>query len=261
MKVSIIIPAHNEENRIGKTLYFYSKFFKNLKKQENLDFEIIVVINNTKDKTEDIVKSYSKENKEIKYLVFKEGGKGFAIIEGFKEVLKRENDFIGFVDADMATPPEAFYWLIKYMGNSHGTIASRGLKGSVVKTSLKRKITHRGFNFIVRSILLMPYRDTQCGAKLFKRRVIESVLNDLGLTKWGFDVDLLYKIRKKRFRIKEVPTIWEDKAESKLDLKIVPIQMFSSVIRLRILNSPFKKLVRMYDKLPERLKIQNLLKK
>ena len=65
MKISLIIPAYNEEKRISKTLEEYYKFFKNLKKQEKLDFEIIVVINNTKDRTEEIVKEYSKKYKEI----------------------------------------------------------------------------------------------------------------------------------------------------------------------------------------------------
>jgi len=258
MKISIIIPAHNEEERIGRTLFTYLKFFKSLKKQGDLDFEIIVVINNTRDKTEEIVKSYSKENKEIKYLVYKDGGKGFAIIKGFEDSLKRHNDLIGFVDADMATAPEHFYWLIKYLGKNHGAIASRGLKKSIVKTSLKRKITHKGFNFLVRSLLFLPYSDTQCGAKIFKREAIEKIVNELGITQWGFDVDLLYRLRKTRFnKIIEIPTVWEDMEGSKLNLKSVPIRMFAMVVRLRLINSPFKDFIRLYDKMPEKIKFHH----
>jgi len=76
-KVSIIIPAYNEEKRIGKTLEEYGKFFNDFKKNNKLGINILVVINNTKDRTEEIVKEYAKKYKFIKYLNLKPGGKGF----------------------------------------------------------------------------------------------------------------------------------------------------------------------------------------
>ncbi len=256
MNLAIIMPAYNEEKRIGRTLEEYGKFLK----EKKIKFNIIVIINNTKDRTEDIVRKYKKKYKEIVYLNFKQGGKGFAIVEGFKEALKQDFDLIGFVDADMATPPEAFYTLIEKIKDYDGIIASRWIRGSIIKTeqTLLRKITSKGFNFIVKSFLMMPYSDTQCGAKLFKREAIQGVIKDIGVTRWGFDVDLLYKLRKKGFRIIEAPTIWEDKKDSKLNLKKAPFQMFSSVLRLRLVHSPFNFIVRLYDRLPEKIKIHNL---
>lgn len=257
--ICIIIPAHNEGLRIGKTLESYGTFFRNLKKQKKTgEFEILVVLNACIDTTLSIVEKYEKKFEEIKHLNFEEAGKGFAITEGFKEALKSQAKLIGFVDADMATSPAAFYDLIRSIKFYDGVIASRGLKHSKVKTSFMRKLTSKGFNFAVRSFLFLPYSDTQCGAKLFKREALEKVINEIGLTAWAFDIDLLYKLRKKKFKIKEIPTIWEDKAGSKLDLLIVPFQMFSSIIRLRLLYSPLKFIVRIYDKLPEKLKIHNL---
>ena len=82
------MPAYNEEKRIGKTLEEYSSFFENLRKSKKIDYEILVVINNTKDNTEKVVKSYSKKNKRIIYLNLVRGGKGYAVIEGFKDALK-----------------------------------------------------------------------------------------------------------------------------------------------------------------------------
>ena len=96
------------------------------------------------------------------------------------------------------------------------------------------------------------------GAKIFKRKAIEQVINELGITQWGFDVDLLYRLNRKRFKIKEVPTVWEDKEGSKLNLKRVPIRMFASVVRLRIVNSPFKGFIRLYNRIPEKLKFHHL---
>ena len=254
-KLSVIIPAYNEEKRIKNTLENYCKSFRN----KNLEFEILVVLNACKDETFKIVKNSQKEFKEIKFMNLDRGGKGFAIIEGFKDSLKRENNLIGFVDADMATSPEAFYDLVKNIKDYDGIIASRWKKDSIIKTeqSLLRKITSRGFNFLIKSLLFLPYSDTQCGAKLFKRNVLKKVLEDIKVTKWAFDVDLLYLLKRNGFRIKEIPTIWEDKAGSKLNLIKVPFQMFSAIVRLRLVYSPFKFIIRIYDKLPERIKVHN----
>jgi len=218
--VAIVIPAYNEEKRIGNTLESYGKFFED-RKNKFFDFEIIVVINNTTDKTEEIVKIYSKKYKEIKYLNFRQGGKGFAIIEGFKEALKKEFDLIGFVDADMSTRPEAFYDLIKSMGNYDGVIASRAIRNARVypKQSLLRRFVSRIFNFLVRVMFMMNYRDTQCGAKIFKRKSLEIIIEKLGMTQWAFDVGLLYQMEINGLRIKEIPTVWRDVDFSKLKVK------------------------------------------
>ena len=152
MKISIIIPAHNEEVRIGKTLDSYTKFFKEKKKNKEIEnFEIIVVANACKDNTVKVVEKFRKKYREIKLLNFELGGKGFAIQEGFKESLQGDSGLIGFVDADMATSPENFYDLVKKIGNHDGIIASRYLKGSIVKPKqpFMRLLASRIFNFIV----------------------------------------------------------------------------------------------------------------
>ena len=249
MRFSIIIPAYNEEKRIGETLESYCEFF-----DKKIDYQLLVVINGTSDNTEGVVKQYQKKYRQIEYLNFKQGGKGFAIIEGFKESLRNDFDFIGFVDADMATPPESFYDLIKKIPFYDGVIASRWREDSYIKTkqTLLRKITSQGFNFLTRSILFLPYNDTQCGAKLFKRKALESVVDGLGITKWAFDIDLLCRLKSRKFKVIEIPTVWEDKKESKLNLTKVPFQMFASIIRLRLIYSPFSFIVKLYDKLPKK---------
>ena len=70
MKLSIIIPAYNEEKRIANTLNSYLIYFKDLKKKKILDFEIIIVINNSHDRTQEIVNNFHKNNREIKFLNF-----------------------------------------------------------------------------------------------------------------------------------------------------------------------------------------------
>ena len=251
MKVSIIIPAYNEEKRIDKTLSAYSKYFDNLVKKKELNYEIIVSINNTTDKTLEIVKKHKKKNKKIRYLNLKPGGKGFAVIKGFKDALKRKNDLIGFVDADMATPPQAFHYLIKNINENSGIIASRYHKHSVVhpKQTWKRIASSRMFNALVRIVLFLPLRDTQCGAKLFKRKALERTLRTLTMSQWAFDVDLLYNMKKLGYSIKEAPTMWSDKSDSKINFLSAGPFMALGVIRLRLINSPLKFIVKAYDKI------------
>lgn len=259
--ISVIIPAYNEEKRIGKTLAAYGEFFEQKKKRKEInDFEILIVINNTKDRTEEVVKTFSKKYKEIRYLNFKLGGKGFAIIEGFKEALKnKENKLIGFVDGDLSTPPEAFYDLIKRLDGYDGIIANRWDKRSIIaaKQSTLRRFVSRGYNLIIRSLFLFSYPDTQCGAKIFKREVLERNIHKLVTSNWGFDVALLFCLKKEEHaRIRSVPTTWNDSKESHIDIKRTPVLMFLSAIRLRLIHSPLKFVVRFYRKIPKKFKIK-----
>ncbi len=250
-KISIIIPAYNEEKRIKETLDSNLKFFKNLKKNKILNFEIIVVVNGSSDKTIEIVKDFAKKNNELKYLNLKRGAKGYAVIEGFKEALKGNSNLIGFKDADMSTSPEAFYELVKRIKNYDGIIASRYVKGSIInpKPNLERIFASRIFNFMTIIILGLHFKDTQCGAKIFKRKALEKTIPKLTFSQLAFDVEILYIMKKVGFKIKETSTIWSDKEYSKVNFAKSGPGMLLSIIRLRILNSPFKSLIKFYDKL------------
>jgi glycosyltransferase involved in cell wall biosynthesis len=245
MKVSIVVPAYNEEKRIGKMLQSYSEYFNGLVKSNILNYEILVVINNTRDKTEEVVREIARKNQRIKYLNLKEGGKGFAVIEGFKEVLKKDSDLIGFVDADLATSPEAYYDLIKNIGKYDGAIASRYLAGSEITPSytFRRAVVAKVFNFLVTSLFPLKVTDTQCGAKLFNRRATEIIAEKVKMSQWAFDVELLYVLRKRGFRVIEIPTKWTDIAGSKIRLIKSSVQMFLSIIQLRIVYSKFRRIM------------------
>lgn len=249
-KVSIIMPAYNEEKRIGRTLEVYGSYFEAERQSGLLDYEILVVINGTTDDTEGVVKKYCKTNKRVIFMNLKKGGKGYAVIQGFKDALKRKNDLIGFVDADMATPPEAFAYLIHSIDHLDGLIASRYLKGSIIvpKLSFRRLFVARVFNFIVRSFFLFPYRDTQCGAKLFKRNAVEAIIGDLAMSQWAFDVELLYFLHKKCFQIDDAPTYWKDMEGSKINVIQSSIQMLLAITQLRFYHSPFKRILRPFKK-------------
>ena len=156
----------------------------------------------------------------------------------------------------MATSPEAYYDLVKNIGQRGGIIASRWLKKSKAERSFKKYVRSKGFNFLVRSMLLVNQRDTQCGAKLFKRDVLEKIVPLFIITEWAFDINLLFLCKQNKFKIREFPTVWVDKEESKINFARTPLQMLLGAMRLRIIYSPFSFVIRIYDKFPRWLKIK-----
>jgi glycosyltransferase involved in cell wall biosynthesis len=244
MKLSIVMPAYNEEKRIGRTLDLYAKYFV---ERYDGQVEIIVVVNGSHDQTATIARDFAGRFSQISVIVEPEAiGKGGAVMLGFKHAM---GDLIGFVDADASTPPEAFEDLVKQIGDAGLIIASRWLPGSIVepKQPLRRRIASRIFNFLVRTTFGMKINDTQCGAKIFRRDVATAILPHLGITRWAFDVDLLFQVHRLGYTMKEIPTTWHDEGGSQIRIVRASIEMFVAIVRLRLIYSPLKWVVKVYD--------------
>lgn len=242
MKISIIIPAYNEEKRISKTLHTYHQFFNALKNAGTLDFELIVVLNGCIDNTLHVVKEIQSQLNNIHVINCVQPGKGLAIKIGFEDALTRANDWIGFVDADMATSPEEFYKLINNRNGYDGIIASRYMPGAQVyppRPWIKRWGSKIFYESLIRLLFGLNYYDFQCGAKIFAHRVIKTIAPKLTIKQWAFDVELLYLCKKNDFKVKESPTIWYDQAGSKLRLG-AGFYMLTALIKLRLYYSPLK---------------------
>jgi len=242
-KISIIIPAYNEEQRIKRTLQTYIAYFNRLKDQLLLDYEIVVALNGCKDDTLGVVQEIQKTTPECFYIDHPESGKGLAIKEGFLDAIQRSNDLIGFVDADMATSPQAFYDLIVHLNDADGIIASRYMKESKIsppRPLIKRWGSKLIYEPLVRLLLGLRYKDLQCGAKIFKRHVVMSIAPLMMMTQWAFDAEMLYLCKNAGFKIKEFPTEWYDQAGSKLKYSS-GLKMLGSIIKLRLRNSMFKR--------------------
>jgi hypothetical protein len=169
-----------------------------------------------------------------------DAGKGLAIKLGFADALTRDNDAIGFVDADMATAPEAFDDLVVSLGDHDGIIASRYMPGADVyppRPWIKRWGSRLIYESLVRLLFGLKYDDLQCGAKVFKRYVLEKVVPELKIRQWAFDVELLYLCKRNGFTIKEHPTVWHDQSGSKLTLRS-GFYMLGSIVKLRLRYSP-----------------------
>ncbi len=241
IQVSIIIPAHNEAARIGPPLEEYAKHFSD---KYGKACEILVVTNNSWDATEAVVDQIARQYPQVHQVVIPERiGKGGAIIEGIKRV---RGAVVGFVDADGSSPAEEVDRLVAQVGPCDGVIGSRWIAGAVVpiRQPLLRRVLSRGFNLLVRLLFGFSFRDTQCGAKVFTRKALMAVLDDLGITDYAFDVNLLYLLRQRGFVVREVPIRWYDREGSQLRVTRVVRPMFVAVVRLRLRNSRFGRFLR-----------------
>ena len=253
MKYSIIIPAYNEEKRISATLKDYCTYFSHFPKKET---EILVVLNGCRDNTLSIVQQFAKKYSLLRYVNIPEAiGKGGAVIEGFR---RAKGDFVGYADADDATQAQYYHDLIKQIGDADGIIASRWMKGAVVepKQPFSRRFASRCFNFLIHILFGLPFHDTQCGCKMFRAEALRKILPSLGMTRWAFDIDVLYHLKRQGFFVKEIPTVWKDRIGSSILVSRVSVEMFFAIVRLRLLYSPFKFLISIYNRIAAALGIK-----
>lgn len=238
----LLIPAYNEEKRIGPVLREYGGYFR---EQYPGKFELVVVLNGCVDDTLGVVRSVAREFPCIRALEFAAPiGKGGALIEGLK--LAPRADLIGYVDADGATAPAALHALVKRCAEADCVIGSRWVPGAVLHQSQtgRRQFASRVFHLIVQGLFWMGIRDTQCGAKVMRREAVEQVHPALRIADMAFDINLLYALKRAGFKVLEVPTEWTDKIGSKVTLGRTSLTMLLSVIRLRLIHSPFYRWLR-----------------
>lgn len=237
----LLIPAYNEEHRIEPVLRDYSRYFES---SYTGKFQLVVVLNGCKDNTLDVVQKVAKDHPNIAALEFPAPiGKGGALIEGLR--LAPLGDLIGYVDADGATSPKSFHDLVQHTAEAECVIASRWVPGAILHQSQsgKRQFASRVFHGIVQALFWMNIKDTQCGAKVMRREAVQSIHSSLRITDMAFDLNLLYALKRNGFKVLEVPTEWTDQAGSKVVLGKTSISMLLSALRLRLVYSPFHRLL------------------
>ena len=234
-ELSIVIPAHNEARRIAGTLEDYLAYFPPNSRLDMV-YEIVVVLNGCTDGTLGVVEEFSRRFPQIRFKVFRKRlGKGGAIVEGVKIA---SGDTVAYVDADGDAPPAEIDKLRMSLGNDAGVIGSRWLPQSdiLVKQPLTRRIASRGFNAIVRFLFGLPFTDTQCGCKVFKREPLVEAIGDVTTMGFAFDVELLYLLKQKGYTVKEIPISWQYREGSKLRLPKEIAAILLQTVRVRLVT-------------------------
>jgi glycosyltransferase involved in cell wall biosynthesis len=239
---SIVVPAYNEIGRIEPTL---KDLLFTLDLRSTREYEILVVMDGCNDGTPETVKGVIDNHSNATALVFPNRlGKGGAIIEALKHT---RGDLIAFIDADGSVPSWELCRLLELTQGYDLVIGSRYQRSSnlLLGRPLTRVMLSRGFNVLVKLMFprLCGIKDTQCGIKVFKRSLMNSINGDLLITDFAFDVNLIYSALCGGFKVKEVGITWTEKEGSKMSggLAKQSFAMLFSLLRLRIQYSILKK--------------------
>jgi len=229
--ISVVIPAYNEEARIGLTVSRTLQFLRG----RGFSHEILVVDDGSTDLTTRVVEGVSEGSPDIRILRQPENrGKGAAVRRG---VLEARGDYILFMDADLATPIEELENLLVHARDGADVVlGSRGLPDSDIRQRQPRlrELMGRGFNVLVRTLLLGGFHDTQCGFKLFTRAAAKDLFEHQTLDGFAFDVEVLLLAKDRGYRIREVPVVWYHAANSKVSPLSDATKMFTDLVKLRV---------------------------
>ena len=227
---SIVIPAYNEAARIGKTLAAVLECVHS----RAWPAEVIVVNDGSADSTAEIVKEFARLDPIVHLLENPSNrGKGFSVRNG---ILAARGDIVMFTDADLSSPIEEAERLFAAINEGADiAIGSRWLEVSrqTIKQPIYRQFFGRCFNAVTRWAMGLPFADTQCGFKAFRKNAAHTVFGLQRIERWGFDPELLFIAMRHGFVIKEVPVTWGHDERSRLSYLRDGSKMLEEILRIR----------------------------
>jgi dolichyl-phosphate beta-glucosyltransferase len=225
--LSLIIPAHNEESRLPLAL---EQAFKFLAKQDYA-FEVIVVENASSDRTLDVARGLANNFPDLLVLHEDLPGKGRAVHRG---TLAAHGEYRFIADADFSMPVEEINRFLPPACSSDVAIASREAPGAKRYNEPEyRHLIGRVYNFLIRTLVLPGFQDTQCGFKCFKAAVAEDLFRYQTLTGWSFDVELLFLARRHGYNLCEIGIPWHYIPGSKVNVLHDSWRMFFDLLYIR----------------------------
>jgi len=232
--LSVVIPAHNEAERIGPTLERVLEYLG----RQDYAFEVVVVDDVSHDATAEVVTRFQQRAAALRLVQRTAApGKGAAVQAG---MLAAKGRRVLFSDADLSTPIEESEKLLAALEREGYDVAigSRGLPQSElrVRQPWYREAMGRIFNLMVRAVALRGFKDTQCGFKLFRGEVVADLFRRQTIRGFAFDVEILYLALKRGLRVKEVPVTWINSPRSKVDPIRDSLRMMRDMIGIRVKN-------------------------
>jgi glycosyltransferase involved in cell wall biosynthesis len=230
--LSIVIPAYNEEQRIGRTLTATFDFLD----AQNYTSEVIVVDDGSHDRTVAVVSEFESRAGGRLRLLKNPGnrGKGYSVRHG---MLEARGEIALFFDADLATPLSEVEKVIgPIAGNQYDVVfGSRALNRELIgeRQSLLRELRGRGGNLVMRLLVGLNFMDTQCGFKAFRREAAQAVFPLQQIDGFGFDPEILFIAQKQGWRLLETPVRWNHVEGSKVTLFGSTIKVLAEVMKIR----------------------------
>ncbi|MGA9063571.1 MAG: dolichyl-phosphate beta-glucosyltransferase [Terracidiphilus sp.] len=249
---SIVIPAYNEAARISGALEAVVGFVRRL----SWSAEVVVVDDGSRDKTAELVRAFAVNAPEVRIMQNPGNhGKGYSVRNG---LLHSFGEVVMFTDADLSAPIEEAEGLVAAIaGGADIAIGSRWLERTrqTIRQPLYRQFFGRCFNAVTRTVMGLPYADTQCGFKAFTRAAAQTVFQLQTIERWGFDPEILFIALKRGYRIVEVPVSWAHDERTRISYLKDGMRMLEDIAIVR-----WNALLGRYDKQVERIHRAGLVK-
>jgi dolichyl-phosphate beta-glucosyltransferase len=241
LELSIVIPAYNEEGRLGRTLSRIREYFSERRVPPGVapkialsQLEILIVDDGSKDGTAHIAEEWSREMPCVRFVSNPENrGKGYSVRHGMLEARGR---LALFTDADLSSPIEEIEKLLAALAAGNEiAIGSRALDRSLIliHQSRHRELAGIAFNGLVRVITGLPFHDTQCGFKIFRREPSRIIFEQQRIERFGFDPEILFLAQRHGLRIAEVPVRWAHDPATKVRVLRDSVMMFRDLLVIR----------------------------
>ncbi|HEX4020972.1 MAG TPA: dolichyl-phosphate beta-glucosyltransferase [Acidobacteriaceae bacterium] len=230
LQYSIVIPAYNEQARIGATLDRVLDCIA----QRNWTAEVLVVNDGSRDRTAQIVHQVAAHNPIVRLIENPDNrGKGYSVRNG---ILQARAPVVMFTDADLSSPMEEAELLFAAIASGADVaIGSRWLDRGrqTIQQPLYRQFFGRCFNWFTRLIMGLPFADTQCGFKAFRREAAQEIFIRQRIERWGFDPELLFIALRLGLKVQEVPVTWGHDERSRISYLKDGLQMIQEILRIR----------------------------
>lgn len=227
---SIVIPAYNEGRRLAPTL---DAMLLHVSQQRWLA-EIIIINDGSRDNTGQVARNYARRNSAVRVIENPGNcGKGYSVRHG---MLNAHGDILLFIDADLASSIFESPKLLEAIGaGADVAIGSRWLRPELQteRQSNLRQLMGRIYNLLLRLVLGLNYKDTQCGFKAFTRDAAQAIFSAQRVERWGFDPELLFLAHKFGFKVTEVPVVLAHADESKINPIGDGLRMFHEMLSVR----------------------------
>lgn len=231
--ISVVIPCYNEEKRIGSTLDSVIDFFK----EQNLTFEIVVADDGSIDKSKEVVLKRATDGTNISFLESSVNrGKGNAVKRG---MLAAIGNYALLTDADLSTPITELKHFLPLLNNDNKEqilIGTRKTTGANVTKHQPfiRENMGKVFTFLTNFILHMHQTDFTCGFKLFPIATRSKIFESSAIDRWGYDSEILFLAKIYKYRILEIPVVWENSEATKVDLIKDTLRSFKELLDIRV---------------------------
>src|SRR5258707_460189 len=229
LQLSIIIPSFNEELRLPRSLELVAAYLNN----SNRSSEVLVVDDGSTDRTAQVAAAFADRIANLR--VLKNGanrGKGYSVRHGMQEAC---GEYVLFTDGDLSATIKEAENMIDALKQYDVAIGSRAMNRELIEVheSAFREFAGIIFNRIVRIVLWLPFVDTQCGFKAFRRERCRILFAQQRIERFGFDPELLYLARHHGLKSTEIPVRWSHSPATKVNMMRDSVQMFLDVFTIR----------------------------